>query len=175
IIMRGMQNTVTLETTFQSGQIDIIMQPSFRFVAQMKNNKSANVLSPAGFGTEAIYMNLTQPPLDDVRVRHAIAHAMNRDLLRKTLAYGVPTLAYSPFGSGMDVDQPEDIYPKYDLEKAKALLAEYGKPVQFTLQFNNSPLTNQFMQALQEMWSKVDIKVDLEPLDQNRLVQNMVS
>jgi peptide/nickel transport system substrate-binding protein len=175
IIMRGMQNTVTLEATFQSGQIDIIMQPSFRFVAQMKNNKSVNVLSPAGFGTEGIYMNLTQPPLDDVRVRHAVAHAMNRELLQKTLAYGVPTLAYSPFGPGMDVDQPVEIYPKYDLEKAKALVSEYGKPVQFTLQFNNSPLTNQFAQSLQEMWSKAGIKVDLEPLDQNRLVQNMVS
>lgn len=175
IIMRGMQNTVTLETTFQSGQIDIIMQPSFRFVAQTKNNKAVNVLSPAGFGTEGVYMNLTQPPLDDVRVRHALAHAMDRELLRKTVSYGVPTLAYSPFGPGMDVDQPADIYPEYDLEKAKALVSEYGKPVQFTLQFNNSPLTNQFAQSLQQMWSQAGIKVDLEPVDQNRLVQNMVS
>ena len=175
IVMRGIQNTVTLEAAFQSGQIDIIMQPSFRFVAQMKANKSVNVLSPAGFGTEGVYMNLKQPPFDDVRIRRAIAHSINRELLRKTLAYGVPTLAYSPFGPGMDVTQPTDGYPEYDLEKAKALIAEYGKPVEFTFQYNNTPLTNQFAQSLQEMWSKAGMKVNLEPLDQNRLVQNMSS
>lgn len=173
IVLRGIQNTVTLEAAFQSGQVDIIMLPSFRFVAQMKENKSVNVLSPAGFGTEGIYMNLKQPPFDDVRIRRAVAYATNRELLRKTLAYGVPTLAYSPFGLGVDVTQPTDVYPEYDLEKAKALVAEYGKPVEFTFQYNNTPLTNQFAQSLQEMWSKANIKANLEPLDQNRLVQNM--
>ena len=175
IVMRSIQNTVTLEAAFQSGQIDIIMQPSFRFVAQMKAGKSANVLSPAGFGTEGIYMNLKVPPLDDVRIRRAVAYAMNRELLRKTVAHGVPTLAYSPFGAGMDVTQPVEGYPEYDLEKAKALVAEYGKPVEFKFQYNNTPTTNQFAQSLQEMWSKAGIKVNLEPLDQNRLVQNMSS
>ena len=175
IVMRGIQNTVTLEAAFQSGQVDIILQPSFRFVAQMKTNKSVNVLSPAGFGTEGVYLNLKQPPFDDIRIRRAIAHSLDRELLRKTLAYGVPTLAYSPFGPGMDVNQPTDSYPKYDLDKAKALVAEYGKPVEFTFQYNNTPVTNQFAQSLQEMWGKAGMKVNLEPLDQNRLVQNMTS
>lgn len=175
IVMRGIQNTVTLEATFQSGQLDIIMQPSFRFVAQMKTNKSANVLSPAGFGTEGVYMNLKVPPFDDLRVRRAVAYSINRELLRKTLAYDVPTLAYSPFGLGMDVTQPIDIYPEYDLEKAKALVAEYGKPVAFTFQYNNTPVTNQYAQSLQGMWGQAGMKVTLEPLDQNRLVQNMTS
>lgn len=175
LVFHGIQNTVTLETSFQSGQMDMIFQPSHRFVAQMKTNKRASVLSPKGFGTDGVYMNQKSPPLDDVRVRTAIAHAMNRELLVKTLAHGVPTLAYSPFGAGIDVDQPTDVYPKYDLDKAKALVADYGKPVQFTLQFNNSPANNQLAQSLQAMWNEAGIKANLEPLDQNRLVQNMTS
>ncbi len=175
LVFRGIQNTVTLEAAFQSGQTDILFQPSFRFVSQMEANKAYTVLHPAGFGSEGVYFNLQVPPLDDIRVRQAVAHAIDRDLLRKTLAYGVPTLAYSPFGPGMNVPQPQDSYPKYDLEKAKALIADYGKPVAFTFQYNNTPTTNQFAQSLQEMWGKAGIKVELEPLDQNRLVQNMSS
>lgn len=65
-------------------------------------------------------------PLKDVRVRQAIAHAMNREAMAKTLVGGaskpVPSACTpSQFGCFADVTQ----YP-YDVEKAKALMAEAG-------------------------------------------------
>lgn len=175
LIFRGIQNTETLEATFMSGQADILLQPSFRFASQMKSKPTYTVLNPAGYGTEGVYMNLKVPPLDDIRVRRAIAHSMDRELLRKTLGFSVPTLAYSPFGMAFKIQQPTASYPKYDLAKAKELVAQYGKPVAFTLQYNNSPSTRQLVQSLQEMWAQAGIKVELEALDQNRLVQNMTT
>lgn len=176
VILRGIQNTETLQAAFLSGQTDVIIQPSFQFVAQMKKDKKYIVLQPGGFGYDGVYMNLTEPPFDDQRVRQAIAQSMDRELLRKTLMYGIPQLGYSPYGPGMtSVFQPVPNYPKYDPAAAKALLAAYGKPVAFTLQFNNSPSTQRLAQSLQEMWSQVGMKVDLQPVDQNRIVQNMSS
>ncbi len=176
VIFRGMQNTETREAAFKSGQTDIIMQPTMHFVSQAKSDKRVAVYSPAGFGTDAAYFNLRKPPLDDLRVRRALAHAMDRDLLIRTLGFGIPTPAYSPFGKGMSmIKQPVDAYPKYDLAKAQALVKEYGKPVAFTLSYNNDPGTRHLVQALQEMWAKAGITVALEPFDQNRLVQNMVT
>lgn len=176
LIFRGMQNTETREAAFKSGQTDIIMQPSMHFVSQARSDKRSAIHSPAGFGTDGVYMNLKKPPLDDLRVRRAVAHAMDRDLLIRTLGFGVPTPAYSPFGKGMStIRQPVDAYPKFDPAKAKALVREYGKPVAFTLSFNNDPSTRHLAQSLQEMWSNVGITVTLEPFDQNRLVQNMVT
>jgi len=75
----------------------------------------------------------------------------------------------------MPVSQPVPNYPKYDPAKAKALVAAYGKPVTFTLQYNNAPSTQRLAQSLQEMWGQVGMKVDLQPVDQNRIVQNMSS
>ncbi|WP_326536549.1 ABC transporter substrate-binding protein [Pseudorhodoferax sp.] len=176
LVFRGMQNSETREAAFKSGQTDIILQPSMHFISTMKTDKRHVVLSPAGFGSEGVYLNAKKAPLDDIRVRWAVAHAIDRDLLNRTLGFGVPTPAYSPFGRGMaTIKQPVDVYPKYDPAKAKALLAEYGKPVAFTLSYNNTPETRHQVQSLQEMWAQVGIKAELVPLDQNRLVQNMSS
>ncbi|HOA93475.1 MAG TPA: ABC transporter substrate-binding protein [Quisquiliibacterium sp.] len=176
VVFRGMQNIETREAAFKSGQTDIIMQPTLHFVSTMKNDRRHDVYSPAGFGTEGVYMNLKKPPLDDMRVRRAVAHAMDRELINRTLGFGVSTLAYSPFGKGMSmIQQPVAEYPKFDLAKAQALVKEYGKPVEFTLSYNNTPSTRHLAQSLQEMWAKAGIKVQLEAFDQNRLVQNMSS
>jgi peptide/nickel transport system substrate-binding protein len=176
LVFRGMQSSETREAAFKSGQTDIILQPSMHFVSTMKGDKKHVVLSPAGLGTDGVYMNAKKPPLDDIRVRWAVAHAIDRDLLIRTLGFGVPTLAFSPFGKGISsVKQPIADYPKYDVAKAKALVSQYGKPVEFTLSYNNTPETRHQAQSLQEMWSKAGMKVELLPFDQNRLVQNMSS
>jgi len=176
LILRGMQNSDTREAAFRSGQTDVILQPTMQLVAAMQKDKRHVLLSPAGFGSEGVYFNTARAPLDDIRVRWAVAHAMDRDLLNRTLNFGIPTPAYSPFGRGMaDIQQPIDIYPKYDPDKAKALLAAYGKPVAFTLSYNNTPATLHLVQSLQQMWAQVGIQVTLNPLDQNRLIQNMTS
>ena len=140
----------------------------------MKTDRRHTVFSPTGFGTDGVCFNSKTPPLDDLRVRRAVAHTMDRDLLRKTLWFNIATPAYSRFGTGMTmVKQPVDDYPKFDTKAAKKLLAEYGKPVAFTLQYNNDPSTRHLVQSLQEMWATVGMKVELQPYDQNRLVQNM--
>ena len=85
LVFRGMQNIETREAAFKSGQTDIILQPTLHFVSTMKSDRRHDVYSPAGFGTEGVYMNLKKPPLDDIRVRRAIAHAMDRDLLNRAV------------------------------------------------------------------------------------------
>lgn len=176
LVFRGMQSTETREAAFKSGQTDIILQPSFHFISQVRGDRRHVLLSPAGFGTEGVYMNARKPPLDDIRIRQAVAHAIDRDLLIRTLGFGVPTLAYSPFGKGIaGVKQPVAEYPKFDVAKAKALVAAYGKPVAFSLSYNNSPEVRHLAQSLQEMLAKAGMQVELLPFDQNRLVQNMVT
>lgn len=174
VVLRGIQNTDTLQAAFQSGQTDIILQPSDQFVARVQKDDAYKVMSPGGFGYEGVYMNFGAPPFDDPRVREAVALSLDRELIAKTLLFGLRTPAYSPFGLGMSYHAPVPEYPTHDPEKAKALLEDYGQPVSFKLTFNNTPNTQRFAQAMQQMWRAVGMEVELEPLDQNRLVQNVV-
>ncbi|MCS4244059.1 peptide/nickel transport system substrate-binding protein [Rhizobium sp. BIGb0125] len=80
-----------------------------------------------GFLTlDAAGLSDAKSPLKDVRVRQAIAHAVNRDAMAKSLVGGasktVPSACTpSQFGCFADVAQYG-----YDVEKAKALMAEAG-------------------------------------------------
>jgi ABC-type transport system substrate-binding protein len=101
---------------------------------------------------------------------------MDRDLLVKTLGFGLTTPAYSPFGPALKgVQQPVKDYPAYDPAKAKALVAAYGKPVQFKFNVTNRPDSRLLGQSIQQMLQKVGMQVELVLLDENRMIQSMVT
>jgi peptide/nickel transport system substrate-binding protein len=66
-----------------------------------------------------------QPALQDVKVRQAIAYALDRDGMRNTIKGGAPELAASLWDNTPYVDPSLKPYP-YDPEKAKQLLEEAG-------------------------------------------------
>ena len=77
--------------------------------------------------------NFNIPPLDDIRVRKAIAHALNQVEAAKILGQGTdfilpqtaPYTSAEPFGIYGGLNLSEPIYP-YDPEKSGRLLAEAG-------------------------------------------------
>jgi len=77
-----------------------------------------------------LHLNLTRPPLDNLKVRQAIRYALDSEALAS--AYGpmakpmVGIIASQFAGSVKREELPEELQYKPDVEKAKALLAEAG-------------------------------------------------
>ncbi|MDR2486522.1 MAG: ABC transporter substrate-binding protein [Clostridiales Family XIII bacterium] len=68
-------------------------------------------------------------PLSNQKVREAISMALDRDALMAAQGFGVNTPAYQYVPEGFPAHLPEsENAPGFDLEKAKALLAEAGYP-----------------------------------------------
>lgn len=68
-------------------------------------------------------------PLADVRVRQALAYALDRETMLESLQQGFGEVTNQVFGKNSEAYLPElDSYYSYDPEKAKALLAEAGYP-----------------------------------------------
>ena len=117
----------------------------------------------------------SQPALQDVRVRKALQMAINRDDIITALNAGsvyYPLFGYVPNGfSGLNGDfraeqDTSNVLVKYDVEAAKALLAEAGfnetNRLAFTYYYNQSATHDTVAQVLQQQWAAIGVDVTLK-------------
>lgn len=126
----------TRRLEFENGGIDIIQQsgqlsavPSEEMAAFANNPDIRIIESPSQIIRQLEFNNaLTDGPFTDVRVRRAIAMAIDYDGLLDGVFAGTAERVYGPLTSNSWAFDPEvrDLAPQYDPERAKALLAEAG-------------------------------------------------
>jgi ABC-type transport system substrate-binding protein len=108
-----------------------------------------------------LYMNMSRKPMDDVRVRQAINHAIDRDaFIRATMAgAGEPAYMNLPESHWAFDKQTAGLYP-HDPEKAKALLAEAGYPdgIELDLRGYNDQSSVQMQEVLLAQFAKAGIR-----------------
>ncbi len=118
--------------------------------------------------------NLDNPYLRDVRVRHAIAHAVDRRTVADVVWYGFGKPAISPVPStgGAFFDPTVPQYP-FDPKRAEALLDEAGFPrrangVRFTLTHDPIPYGDDFRRTgeyVKQALRRIGIDVTLRTQD----------
>jgi len=130
--------------------------------------------------------NTTQAPFDDVRVRRALAMAIDRESIVKNVSRGgqIPANYFTPPSTAGYTTRAR--IPS-DVEAAKALLAEAGYPngegfPKASIIFNTSENHRSIAAAIQEMWRKnLNIEVELNNqewkvyLDAQRSLQYNIS
>jgi peptide/nickel transport system substrate-binding protein len=114
-----------------------------------------------------VNLNTSKPPLDDLRVRQAIAYALNRKELVKfkgelTAREAVSVVPHDYLGT----DENAPLYP-YDPAKAKQLLAEAGHANGLTIKAIQTQLSTMLntMQIVQAQLKKVGIDLQLDVVD----------
>ena len=123
-----MSEPATQVAALTSGTIDLIVQIGVDSVAALEGTPDVEVLA-SNQGVYPIFvMRVDQKPFDDLRVRQAFKHALDRDALHKALMQGRGSVGNDqPVGPGTPFWA--DVSPlAYDVAKAKALLTEAGYP-----------------------------------------------
>ncbi|MDC9826155.1 ABC transporter substrate-binding protein [Devosia sp. ZB163] len=111
----------------QAGDVDAFPNfPAPETVAQFQNDPRFRVVIGATEGETILAMNNGKAPLDNVKVREAIAHAIDRQAIIDGAMFGYGT----PIGTFLSPANPDYVdltaQSNYDPEKSKALLAEAG-------------------------------------------------
>jgi peptide/nickel transport system substrate-binding protein len=150
-------------SALQRGEVDVITN------VPPDEMKIVRTLTVPATRTVTFWMNTTQPPLSDQRVRQALHYAMDVPSIVKNLYAGQG----KPFSGGLaDTDfgynpalKP---YP-YDPTRAKKLLAEagYGGGIDVTLFAGSGTMVNdkQLLEAMADMWSKVGVRAKIEMME----------
>lgn len=76
--------------------------------------------------TRYLGFNFAKAPFDDVKVRQAVAHSIDRDTLSTTVFQGIETPAETLFQPSQPYCDVQQTTYAYDLEKANALMEEAG-------------------------------------------------
>jgi oligopeptide transport system substrate-binding protein len=158
------------ERMFRAGQLHITYTlPPEKIEVYRKENTSALTEFPI-YSTYYYAFNTQKPPLDDVRVRKALAYAVDRKLLTERVTKGgeIPAYAFTPPDENGYV--PEAKMPE-DVALARQLLAEAGYPEgkgfpRITILYNTFENHQTIAVVLQQMWKeKLGIDVNLQNED----------
>ena len=129
VVLRAMPDQQTRYASLKAGNLDIVMNPAPGDIIDAKNDKNIQILNPGSLATSFVQINQTAPDVSDVRVRQAMAYALDRVALNKAIGKGVYKIANTVFGSGLAPHEQVDGYPGYDQAKAKKLVADLARYV----------------------------------------------
>lgn len=171
------ENLETEERMFRTGQLHVVSALATGRVAEWRKRQSAALRTVPYFGTDFLRLNTSRPPLDDPRVRRALALAVDRDQLAARVLLGTkspaPTLVPPGFpGYASPSGQSTQ------LREARRLLAEAGfpegrgmRPLQ--LLYNSSDQHRVVFEAIQEMWHRdLGVRIELANQEDKMVRQN---
>ena len=151
----------------QGGEDDIVDFVPFSQLAALSAQPCVKAQNFPIQQTTFIILNVTKPPLDDVKVRQALNYATDKEAIIKSVYFGQGQVMNAPIPNGTYVDKNSPGYP-FDLAKAKALMAESSVPNGFTLPMivanNNQDRINTAI-ILKDMWAKIGVTVDVQQLE----------
>lgn len=111
-----------------AGEADLDIAPSPSSLPTIEGNPDFDVQRVPGIGVFSLNFNLDRPLVSDPSIRHAIAHAIDRELIVETILEGNATVPRSVLGEPVFgfVDMAfDELYP-YDPDRAVELLTEAG-------------------------------------------------
>ncbi len=122
--------------SLKSGQIDIIPRLDPSLAHQVLDDRSLQVIPGPMNLVQLMALNNQRPPFDDVRVRQALAKAVDREELIVGAAWGHGTALYSGLSPAMEVYYRVGLEAVHnrDLDAARELLRQAGQErLEFTL------------------------------------------
>ena len=186
--VRVISDTNALQAELRSGRVDISPLPTSLLPDAVKllgQDPKLQVIQFTGSNLNLLTLNCSQPPLNDVRVRQAIAYAVDRESLIRDLLLGQAKIAHSILPEESWAYSSGQRYT-FDPAMAKKLLDEAGlkdpdgdgpqmrfaKPVVFKVSGSSVSAKN-YAGVIQNYLKNVGIPVTIETAELNTLFDEL--
>lgn len=133
IVIEPIPDDTVRETALRGGEVDWILAIAPQNFDSLDEDPDVVVATAPQLSYDYIGINLTREPFDDVRVRQAIALALDREQLCEAGYFGLCETIQGPVGPGSPWYFAYEPYDR-DVERAKELLAEAGYPDGFEME-----------------------------------------
>jgi peptide/nickel transport system substrate-binding protein len=186
--VRVIEDANALQAELRSGSVTLAPLPTNLTPDAFKSLEQDAKLQVIQFpGANIVYLgfNVQSPPLDNVRLRQAIAYAIDRETIIRDLLLGQAKVAHSILPEESWAFSAGERYV-YDPARAKQLLDEAGlrdpdgdgpqmrlqKPISFKIS-SASAATRQYVDVIRDYLRKVGIPVEIETMENNTLLARL--
>ncbi|MCB0366854.1 MAG: ABC transporter substrate-binding protein [Bdellovibrionaceae bacterium] len=156
----------------KTGECHLIAEPSPTDLKAMMDNPKITVLQQDGLNVGYVAMNTEKKPFDNVLVRRAVHHALNRGSYIDAIYLGNAKVAVNPIPPSMWSWNSKTKDYKYDPKEAKDLLKKAGFPNGFETELWTLPVSRPYMpngkklgEMIQADLAKIGVKVKLVSYD----------
>ena len=178
----------TAFTLYEADQIDYMQDPAPAELQIMEADPELAKQVYQGVGDFAclyFFFDVTTEPFDDLKVRQAFSHVIDRDAMQQQIWGRQAKAAPSFLAPGFPASNTEDLAPiqNFDPEKGKQLLADAGYPdgegfpdLTLTFRGGGTPLEEATVQAYAAMLNEhLGINVEIQTMDRQAFYDDMRS
>ncbi|MDQ6933060.1 MAG: ABC transporter substrate-binding protein [Candidatus Eremiobacteraeota bacterium] len=172
IVIRDIPDPATSVLSLQKGDVDILTDPRPDDAAALSNQRGITIYHQPSNNNLYVAMNMDKKPFDNLKVRQAVAYAINIRALVKGFYASGATVANNWTPPGMLGENPSVKAYSYDPLKAKTLLKAAGMARGFATQLYYPTAPRPYMpepqriaEAIQADLKKVGIELLLQPLE----------
>lgn len=164
----------------ETGNVDAIKNPPPQDIDRLKSNPDLVVQEFQELSNFFLSLNLSQVELgfDDVKVRQAISHAIDRESIVKSIFLSHAAATFGPIYPGYTFYDPGvEQFNQFDVEKSRSLFdeagwkegsdgirAKGGKRLSFEIVNLTDTTENQVMQAVSQMLADVGVEMTVNSL-----------
>jgi peptide/nickel transport system substrate-binding protein len=160
IIVRPIPEEATRIMMLEAGEVDVIIGVPPMDIPRLEADPAINMLIVPGLATDYIGLNNFRGPFSDVRVRHAVNYAIDRESFVEHILGGLGTVATAPIAPVVAGYHTAGPWP-FNPERAKELLAEAGFPDGFRTTLRVTPPRLLHAEAVQADLREVGIEVEI--------------
>lgn len=184
VIFQPIPDNQTRYNSIQTGDINLTHTTDDQLILSARDAAAAGsqqIVEDGSGGEETFVMlNTMVAPLDDVRVRQALAYATDKQSYIDVNGSGILLPANGPFNPASKWYNPdvEDTYPQFDPAKAQELVDDYESdvgPIEFTLGTTPVQSNQDAIAFLATQWSAVGIDVEQITTEQGQFILDAVT
>jgi peptide/nickel transport system substrate-binding protein len=159
----------------KAGDVDQVYRPPAKDIAAVKKDSSLVYKDVPALSFDRIELNVAAEPFNNKALREAFAWCIDRDQIVQTVNYGIGQAGTGPLAPPMPAFDTSFKPFSRDIAKAKAKLAEGGKPSGFSFDLlitANSPANQQFGELIKDQCKDAGITVNLVPEEFTKLIDD---
>ncbi len=179
--IRFIPDATTRELELRKGTVQLAVNADLAYSTSQALGKTPGLKLVQAKGTNIAYLGLNceDARLADRRVRQALALAIDREMMIRTVLRGMARPAAGPLPPEQWA-YPDDLPPpRYDPDEARRLLAEAGygpeQPLRLELKTSSAELPRQIAAVLQEQLKQVGIKLSLRSYEFQTFLQDTIA